>query len=118
MDAASDRDYPAGGIAAEGRVVMENPTPPPAEVSPSLRKLGKAIANHPNPVKVMYCGFDLWIEVMSSDRTKPRNFTTGGKLATGDEDKTTLTVPIMVVGDAIVINFDPTLPPDGFRLGP
>lgn len=97
---------------------MENSTPPPAEVSPALKKLGKAIASHPNPVQVMYCGFDLWIEVMGSGRTKPRVFKAGGKLATGDEDKTTLTVPIMVVGDSIVINFDPTLPPDEFRLGP
>lgn len=96
------------------------PTPPEPqkEVSPGLRKLGQAIASHPNPVQVVFCGFDLWVEVMTSGRVKTRDFRTGGAFATGDESPTTLVIPIMVVGDGMVINFDPTLPPDAFRLGP
>ena len=98
------------GITTERRGTLE--------VSATLRQLGQAIARHPNPVQVAYCGFDLWVEVMSSGRTRLCNFKKGGKIATGDEDGATLVIPIMVVGDAIVINFDPTLPPDGFRLAP
>lgn len=96
---------------------MADPAPP-KEVSAILKKLGQAIAKHPNPVQVAFCGFDLWLEVMSSGHTKTCDFKAGGTLATGDEDEKTLVVPIMAIGNAIVINFDPTLPPDQFRLGP
>ena len=88
------------------------------EIPPSLKKLGRAIAEHPNPVQVVFCGFDLWLEVLGSGRTSTRGFKRGGELATGDEDKETLVVPVLVIGDSIVVNFDPTLPPDGFRLAP
>lgn len=94
------------------------PPPPPKEVPPSLRKLGQAIAKHPNPVQVAFCGFDLWVEVMTSGRTKLCNFKTGGKIASEKEDETTLVIPMTVVGESIVVSFDPTLPPDGFRLAP
>lgn len=82
-----------------------------------LKALGQAIASHQGKVRVAFCGFDLWVEVMSSGRVKTRNFKAGGLLAEETEPETTIVIPMMVVGDAIVISFDPTLPPDGFRLG-
>lgn len=88
------------------------------ELSPALKQLGQAIAKHPNPVRVAFCGFDLWLDVLGSGRIGSRGFKRGGELATGDEEKDTLVVPVMVVGDSIVVNFDPTLPPNAFRLAP
>lgn len=88
------------------------------ELPPGLRQLGQAIARHPNPVQVAFCGFDLWLDVLGSGRTGSHGFTRGGKLATGGEDKDTLVVPVMVIGKSIVVSFDPTLPPDAFRLAP
>ena len=88
------------------------------ELSPALKQLGQAIAKHPNPVLVAFLGFDLWLDVIGSGRVGSHGFTRGGKLATGDEDKETLVVPVAVIGKSIVINFDPTLPPDAFRLAP
>lgn len=88
------------------------------EVSPELRQLGQAIAKHPNPVQVAFCGFDLWVKVLTSGRTKTCNFKTGGEIASENEEETTLVIPITVIGESIVVNFDPTLPPDGFRLAP
>ena len=33
-----------------------------------LKDLGAAIARHPGPVEAAFCGFDLWTEVMTSDK--------------------------------------------------
>lgn len=88
------------------------------ELSPSMNELATAIKAHPNPVQVALCGFDLWLEVMGSGHVKGRDFVSGGKMATGEELPTDLKVPIMVIGNRIVVSFDPTLPPDGFQLKP
>jgi hypothetical protein len=110
MDARGRAKYPARRIKVERRMATEVPA--------ALRQLGQAIASHPNPVQVAFCGFDLWVQVLTSGRTKLCNFKTGGKLASENEDETTLVIPITVVGESIVVNFDPTLPPDAFRLAP
>ena len=86
------------------------------EVPPPLQKLGKAIASHPTPVRAVFCGFDLWLQVVQSGKIKMQGFKQGGELASGDEDENTIVVQFMVVGNGIVIGFDPSLPPDDFRL--
>jgi len=88
------------------------------KMSEAMQALGQAIQGHPHPVQAAICGFDLWIEVMSSPHIRPCTFLKGGTLAKGDEPDTVLKVPVMVIGNNIVISFDPTLAPDGFYLRP
>ena len=81
-----------------------------------LKELGAAIAGHTTRVQVAFCGFDLWLDVFASGRVRMQPFKKGGVFAEpGDEG---ITVAMPVVGDGVVISFDPTLPPDGFRLAP
>ncbi|MCB9947484.1 MAG: hypothetical protein H6842_06630 [Rhodospirillaceae bacterium] len=81
-----------------------------------LKELGAAIAGHSTRVRVAFCGFDLWLEVFASGRVRLQPYKKGGTPAEdGDEG---ILVPMPVVGDGVVISFDPTLPPDGFRLAP
>ncbi len=84
----------------------------------TLRELGEAIARHPNRVRTILLGFDLWLEVMTSGRVKTAEFKRGGELAEGDEPEGTLKIPLMVVGRDMVVSVDLSLPPDGFRLTP
>lgn len=84
----------------------------------SLTDLGRAIAAHPVPVEVAYVGFDLYLDIFSSGKVKMAGFKTGGERATGQEGPEESVVPFPTVGRGIVICFDPTLEPDGFRLGP
>ncbi len=66
----------------------------------------------------MFLGFDLWVEVYASGKVRPALFKKGG-IPTSEEDPYKgAKVPLMVVGDNIVVSVDLTLPPDGFRLGP
>jgi len=88
------------------------------QMSEAMQGLGQAIQGHPHPVQAAMCGYDLWIELLSSPHARPCNFLKGGGIARGDEPDTALKVPIMVIGANIVIAFDPTLPPDGFYLRP
>jgi len=88
----------------------------PAELSPAMQNLSQAIRNHGAPVRAVFCGFDLWLEVCGSGHTSMCNFLPGGKIAKGDEPENALKVPVMVIGSRIVIGFDPTLPPDQFQL--
>ena len=83
-----------------------------------LNELGAAIARHPNRVEVAFCGFDLWCEVMTNDKLWFRPLKKGGVPATDEEAETELVFRVPVIGKGIVISFDPTLPPDGFRLAP
>jgi hypothetical protein len=85
---------------------------------PSLNDLGQAIAKHPNPIKMIFLGFDLWLEVMGTGKVKTALFKKGGLPTTEDEPIKTAKVPLMAVGDAMVVSVDLTLPPDGFRLAP
>ena len=84
----------------------------------TLMDMGEAIAQQPAPPRQVFCGFDLWIEVLSSGKTKMGNFLTGGVPAKGDEADNVLEVPLTVVGRNIVVGLDITLPPDGFRIAP
>ncbi|MBR0656602.1 hypothetical protein [Plastoroseomonas arctica] len=85
---------------------------------PSLQDLGHAIARHPNPVKMIFLGFDLWLEVLGSGKVKTTLFKKGGLPTTEEEPIKTAKVPLMAVGEHMVVSVDITLPPDGFRLAP
>ena len=84
----------------------------------TLQDLGKAIAVHPHKVRNMFLGFDLWVEVYASGRVKASLFKAGGVPTTEEDPYKGPKVPLMVVGDNIVVSIDVTLPPDGFRLAP
>jgi hypothetical protein len=84
----------------------------------SLQDLGQAIARHPNPVKMIFLGFDLWLEVLGSGKVKTALFKKGGLPTTEEEPIKAAKIPLMAVGEAMVIAVDITLPPDGFRLAP
>jgi len=88
------------------------------DLSNNMQRLAEAIRTHPNPVKTALCGFDLWIEVLSSEHVGPREFLKGGGFAKGDEDEKVLKVPVMVLGRRIVVSFDASLPPEEFLLRP
>jgi len=84
----------------------------------TLQDLGQAIAKHPNKVKVMFLGFDLWVEVYCTGKVVPSLFKKGGIPTTEEDPYKGAKIPLMVVGDNIVVSVDLTLPPDGFRLAP
>ena len=88
------------------------------ELSDKMRGLRDAIRSHPNPVQVVLCGFNLYLEVLGSPHLKSRNMTWGGTFATGDEPEEAILVPIPVLGGRIVVSFDPTVPADAFKLKP
>lgn len=86
----------------------------------AMKELGEAIKASETPLRVAFCGFDLWLEVYTSGKIRMLPYKIGGSPATPEEteDKSVITVPIPVVGRNIVISFDPTLGPDEFRLAP
>ncbi|HEY4252609.1 MAG TPA: hypothetical protein VGM87_15460 [Roseomonas sp.] len=84
----------------------------------TLQDLGKAIAVHPQQVRIMFLGFDLWVEVYASGKVRPSLFKAGGVPTSEDDPYKGAKVPLMVVGNNIVVSVDVTLPPDGFRLAP
>lgn len=86
------------------------------ELSSNLQRLSESIRASQTPVRVVYCGFDLWLEVMGSGFTRMCNFKAGGKVATEEDEKDGIVIPILVIGQSIVVNFDPTLPPKDFQL--
>ncbi len=85
---------------------------------PSLQDLGQAIASHPNRIKMIFLGFDLWLEVLGSGKVATALFRKGGVPTSEDEAIKTAKVPLMAVGGTMVIAVDLTLPADGFRLAP
>lgn len=94
------------------------PTTPPAELSPGLQALSQAIRARGTPPQAVFCGFDLWLEVLGSGHTSLRDYVAGGTPARGDEPEGVLKVPLMVLGGRIVVSLDPTLPPDTFAFKP
>lgn len=84
----------------------------------TLHDLGLAIAKHPNKVKTMFLGFDLWVEVYCSGKVVPALFKKGGIPTTEEDPYKGAKIPLMVVGDNIVVSVDLTLPPSEFRLAP
>lgn len=99
--------------------MSEQPKPQPQPLSPRMEALAQAIRSREVPPKVVFCGFDLWLEVCGSGHTSTCNFKARGEVADGSEDpEKTVLVPVMVIGKRIVVSFDPTLPPGEFRLEP
>ena len=89
------------------------------KLSPKMQALSQAIRARQAPPQVVFCGFDLWLEVCGSGHTSMCNFRAGGEIADGTEDpEKTVLVPVLAIGKRIVVGFDPTLPPDEFRLAP
>lgn len=88
----------------------------PPELSQAMQALSTAIRTHAGNVSVVFCGFDLWLEVMGSGHTSTLNFRTGGVPADGTEDENTVVVPVVVIGGKIVVSFNPKLAPDAFAL--
>ena len=81
----------------------------------TIQELGAAIAQQKVPPRQIFCGFDLWLEVLGSGKLKMGEYLKGGIPAQGDEPEGTLKVPLLVAGRS-VIGLDVTLPPDGYRL--
>jgi hypothetical protein len=84
----------------------------------TVKELGAAIAAHPNRVKAVLLGFDLWFEVMGTGKVNTRPFKKGGIPVADDEPDSTVKIPLPVLGRDMVVALDNSLPPDGFRLGP
>ena len=87
-------------------------------MSEALERLESAIARRPDDVAVAFLGFDLWLELYSSGKVASRQFLPGGVLAREEVPEGTLAVPIPVIFDHVVVNFDPTLKAEEFRLAP
>ncbi len=91
---------------------------PQGEFSTAVRDLGKAISQHPGPVHAAFCGIKLYVEVLASGRVSPLEFLITGHVARGDEPEGALKVPVLAIAGKIPVSFDPTLPPEGYRLAP
>jgi hypothetical protein len=85
-------------------------------LSKNMQRLADAIRAHKGQVRTALCGFDLWLEVMSSPHVGSREMVPGGTFATGQEAPEALKVPLIVLGNRIVISLDASLPPDTFEL--
>ncbi len=91
-------------------------SPAPPALSPAMQALSEAIRARSDKARAVFCGFDLWLEVLGSGHTSTLDFRAGGIPADGTEDEYTVVVPVVVIGKRIVVSFDPTLPADAFEL--
>lgn len=95
---------------------MADPQP---ELSSNLRRIADALKSHGQPPEAVFCGFDLWTEVLGSPHISLKDYLKGGKPARGDEDKSkTLVIPIIVLGGRMIVCMDPTIPPQEFYFKP
>ena len=84
-----------------------------------MRRIADGLRSHGSQPQAVFCGFDLWIEVMGSGHTSMKNFISGGKPASGEEDTgKVLVVPLTVLGGRMVVTLDPTIPPQEFYFKP
>ncbi len=91
-------------------------TPP---LSKNLQRIADGLRTHGQPPVAVFCGYDLWIEVLGSPHISLKDFAPGGKPATGEEDKEKVCiVPLIVLGGKIIVCLDPTIPPDEFYFKP
>ena len=89
------------------------------ELSANLQRIADGRRSHGSQALAVFCGFDLWLEVIGSGHTSLKNFVSGGQPATGDEDTNkVLVVPLTVLGDRMVVSLDPTIAPDAFYFKP
>lgn len=86
------------------------------KLTKNMQRLADAIRSHPGQVKAALCGFDLWIEALSSPHMKLREMIPGGTFATGNEREEIMKIGVPVLGNRIVIAFDASLPPSEFLL--
>ena len=83
-----------------------------------LRELGRAIATHPVPAEAVFVGFDLYVDVFSSGKVRMIGFGPGGERVHPEDARPPGCLPVPAIGRGVVVSFDPTLPPDGFRVAP
>ena len=88
-----------------------------AELSDNMRSLAEAIRAN-RGARTALLGFDLWLEVMSSEHVSPREFVPGGTFATGNEDEKIPRIPLPVLGKRVVVAFDASLGPEEFLIRP
>lgn len=88
------------------------------ELSPNLQRISGAIQGHGGPVYAVFCGFDLYLEVISSPFMSTIEIVTGGRPADGTEPEGILKVPMQALGGRYIVSYDPTIPPDQFYLRP
>lgn len=86
------------------------------DLSPNLARLAEAIRADRRPVRTALCGFDLWLEALSSPHIARREMTWGGGFVPPEPPPETLKVGVPVLGGRIVVSLDPSLPPDAFEL--
>jgi len=84
----------------------------------SLKDLGHAIAAHPVPAEAVFVGFDLYLDIFSSGKVQMIGFATGGTRIEPEDARPSGAVPFPAIGRGVVVCFDPTMPPDGFRVAP
>jgi hypothetical protein len=84
----------------------------------TVKDLGAAIAVHPNKVKAVLLGFDLWWEVMGTGKVSTRTFKKGGVPAADDDPDSVVKIPVPVLGRDMIVALDNSMPPDEFRLAP
>lgn len=112
----TDQTPPPDGPPNGPVEVPQPPVQPKPEYSPALRQLGQAISQHPQPPQVAFLGVKLYVEVLGSGRMEPKEFLMTGQAATGEEEEGALKVPFLAIAGRTVASFDPTLPPEAFRL--
>ena len=87
------------------------------DLSPDLKRLAEAIRADGGRARGVLCGYDLWIDVLSSPHITLKDFVQGGVPASGEEDKEKdCVVPLIVLGGRIVVGLDITLAPNEFVL--
>ena len=86
-----------------------------AKLSRNMTRLAEAIRANPK-TRCVLCGFDLWLEVLGSPHVAGRDMTWKGRFTTPEDPEQALRVPVPVLGNRVVVSFDPTLPPEDFEL--
>lgn len=88
-------------------------------LSKNLQRIADDLRAHGQSPVAVFCGYDLWIEVLSSPHISLKDFAPGGQPATGEEDKERVAiVPLIVLGGKIIVCLDPTIPPGEFYFKP
>ncbi|MEL6997853.1 MAG: hypothetical protein AAFP68_06285 [Pseudomonadota bacterium] len=88
-------------------------------LSENMQRIADGLRAHGQAPVAVFCGFDLWIEVLGSQHISLKDFAPGGKPATGQEDKDRVPiVPLIVLGGQIVVCLDPTIEPGEFYFKP
>ena len=86
------------------------------QLSPAMQALSEAVMQRQGQVRTALCGFGLWLQVVSSPFVKMREFRADGTPTDGSDQDGPIKIPVMVIGESIVVSLDVSLPPNGFEL--